>query len=122
MFVEVFNIAALTKVFSCSSKYFEIRSIKVYIYNIKTKRDARDSYDWDRAIGGPNETDASDREVISERKLAGGRIPPKFQSHPGFNFSVEFRRNFGVFFVFASYREEKFRYFSFSNLKIQKYL
>ena len=41
---------------------------------------------------------------------------------PGFNFSVEFRWNFGVFFVFASYREEKFRYFSFSNLKIQKYL
>ena len=44
---------------------------------------------------------------------------------PGFNFSVEFRRNFGVFFVFASYREVKFRYFSlfsFSNLKIQKYL
>ena len=25
---------------------------------------------------------------------------------PGFNFSVEFRRNVGVFFVFASYREE----------------
>src|SRR6185312_15929072 len=43
---------------------------------------------------------------------------------PGFNFSVEFRRNFGVFFVFASYREEKFRYFSlffvfkFKNSKI----
>ena len=42
----------------------------------------------------------------------------------GFNFSVEFRRNFGVFFVFTSYREEKFRYFSpffvfkFKNLKI----
>ena len=43
-------------------------------------------------------------------------------AHPGFNFSVEFRRNFGIFFVFASYREVKFRYFSFSNLKIQKYL
>src|SRR6185312_5398329 len=43
---------------------------------------------------------------------------------PGFNFSVGFRRNFGVFFVFASYREEKFRYFSvffvfkFKNSKI----
>ena len=42
----------------------------------------------------------------------------------GFNFSVEFHRNFGVFFVFASYREEKFRYFSvffvfkFKNSKI----
>ena len=42
----------------------------------------------------------------------------------GFNFSVGFRRNFGVFFVFASYREEKFRYFSvffvfkFKNSKI----
>jgi len=44
------------------------------------------------------------------------------RSRAGFNFSVEFRRNFGVFFVFASYREVKFRYFSFSNLKIQKYL
>ena len=44
------------------------------------------------------------------------------ETSTGFNFSVEFRRNFGVFFVFASYREEKFRYFSFSNLKIQKYL
>ena len=42
----------------------------------------------------------------------------------GFNFSIGFRRNFGVFFVFASYREEKFRYFSvffvfkFKNSKI----
>ena len=45
-------------------------------------------------------------------------------SRSGFNFSVGFRRNFGVFFVFASYREVKFRYFSpffvfkFKNLKI----
>ena len=43
---------------------------------------------------------------------------------PGFNFSIGFRRNFGVFFVFASYREQKFRYFSlffafkFKNSKI----
>ena len=42
----------------------------------------------------------------------------------GFNFSVEFRRNFGIFFVFVSYREVKFRYFSlffvfkFKNSKI----
>ena len=46
------------------------------------------------------------------------------QQSTGFNFSVEFCRNFGVFFVFASYREEKFRYFSpffvfkFKNSKI----
>ena len=33
------------------------------------------------------------------------------QPHPGFNFSVEFRRNSGFFFVSASYREKKFRYF-----------
>ena len=43
---------------------------------------------------------------------------------PGLNFSVEFRRNSVFFFVFASYREEKFRYFSpffvfkFKNSKI----
>ena len=46
------------------------------------------------------------------------------ETSTGFNFSVEFRRNFGVFFVFASYLEVKFRYFSvffvfkFKNSKI----
>ena len=30
----------------------------------------------------------------------------------GLTFSVEFRRNFGIFFVFAIHREKKFRYFS----------
>ena len=49
---------------------------------------------------------------------------PQLLLGPRFNFSVEFRRNFGVFFIFASYREEKFRYFSpffvfkFKNSKI----
>ena len=34
------------------------------------------------------------------------------QQVPGLTFSVEFRRNFGIFFVFAIHREKKFRYFS----------
>ena len=33
--------------------------------------------------------------------------------HPGLTISVKFHRNCGKFFVSASYREKKFRYFSF---------
>ena len=40
------------------------------------------------------------------------RAPEQSRSRPGFKISVEFRRNFGKFFVFARHREKKFRYFS----------
>ena len=33
-------------------------------------------------------------------------------SRPGLTISAKFRRNFGKFFVSASYRDPKFRYFS----------
>jgi len=35
-----------------------------------------------------------------------------FVSHSGLTISAKFRRNFGKFFVSASYRDSKFRYFS----------
>ena len=34
------------------------------------------------------------------------------QQVPGLIFSVEFRRNFGIFFVFAIHREKKIQFFS----------
>jgi len=66
------------------------------------------------------------RERIPERVVhaRGASAKGFFECTPGFKISVEFRRNFGKFFVFASYREEKFRYFSvffifkFKNSKI----
>jgi hypothetical protein len=48
-----------------------------------------------------------------QRKWIGMKKKRQFgESGPGLTISAKFRRNFGKFFVSASYRDPKFRYFS----------